>query len=455
MARVAWPIAAAVYALAVWARWRDLPAAMMLGDAAGPWLVALGDPLGRRPHAPPYGWGLYPPYALCLALSGSLWQAVSGLHLLHALAAPMTSLAALRLRPGGWAAALAAGALVALDRGLIDTALSGSEGYLGASWVAAAALGLTARDRTWGPPLACAGLAFAAMNHPLAACLAPLLLALPRRRSSLAGLTLGTLLLAPRVLRALGEPLPGTGGLTLSSWQAAGAWLDQGGLGAWALLAAALAGLLSPRSRPLAAGTLLSAAALLGAGLALGYLRDYHLRLLTAPAALGLAGLPALWALPFLLALRPPIAQRPPPGSPDRPGTLGLTSTLSAALLDAPRPLVVDGAWVSGTAAAEPAAISLDLHLRGWPLEDLLPDEGATVAVIVSARRGDLARIDYPERAAGGDRHFLVIGDPAGISEALCGLSPRLGGAWDWVAAAKPGATLEEVGRWWSPCPTE
>ncbi len=427
----------------------------MLGDAVGPWLVALGDPLGRSPHAPPYGWGLYPPYALCLALSSSLWQAVSGLYLLHALAAPLASLAALRLRPGGWAAALATGALVALDRGLVDTAISGSEGYLGATWVAAATLGLAARGQAWGPPLACAGLAFAAMNHPLAACLAPLLLALPRRRSSLVGLALGALLLTPRILRALVEPLPGTGGLTLSAWQAAGAWLDQGGLGAWALLAAAAAGLLSPRSRPLASGTLLSAAALLGAGLALGYLRDYHLRLLTAPAAIGLAGLPRLWALPFLLTLRPPIAQRPPPDRPDRPGTLGLSSALSAALLDAPRPLVVDGAWISGPPAAEPAAISLDLHLRGWPLDELLPAEDATVAVIVSARRGELARLDYPERTAAGDRHFLVIGDPRGISEAICGLSPRLGGAWDWIAAAAPRATLEEVGRWWAPCPAQ
>ena len=441
----------ALYALALWVRWRDLGASLMLGDATGPWLVALADPIGRSPHASPFGWALHPPYAICMALAGSLWEAVAGMQALHALAAPLAAWAALRLRSDGWAAAIAAGALVALDGGLVNTALSGSKGYLGATWLAVAVLGIAVRGR-WGPLLACGALAAAVMNHPYALAAAPLLIALPRTRWTVGGLALAALLLAPRILRALGEPAPGSGGIELDLWNAGDAWLDQGGIGAFVLLVAPLAGLADRRTRPLAIGALLS---VLAAGLLswrLGYIRDYHLRLLTVPAAVCLAGLPRHWAALALLALRVP-AHRLPPDRPPQPGTLGLATQLAGALdraVDAPRaPLLVDAARISGVPAAEPAALMLDLHLRGWPLADLAP--GGAVALLVTVDREHMARLPAsPTRLVSGDRYLLVSEGAEGLAEGLCELSPRFGGAWDWVAVAHPGATMELMPVW--PC---
>ena len=123
---------------------RDLDAAVVLGDAVGPWLVAVADPLGTQPHTPLYGWGLTPPYAAIIALAGSLREGVGLLLGLHALAAPLAACCVLLLSPGAWCAALVAGAFVALDPGLVDTALSGSNGYLAPVWLGAVTLGVCA-----------------------------------------------------------------------------------------------------------------------------------------------------------------------------------------------------------------------------------------------------------------------------------------------------------------------
>lgn len=435
-----------VYALALWVRWRDLGASLMLGDATGPWLVALADPLGRSPHADPFGWALHPPYALCMAFADSLWDAVAGMHALHALAAPLTALAVLRLRPGGWAAALAAGALVALDGGLVNTALAGAKGYLGATWLAAMTLGLAARGRPWGPLLAVTAFAAAVMNHPYALAAAPLLLTLPRSRWTAGGIIAGGLMLLPRLLRALSEPAPGSGGIELDLLNAGDAWLNQGGIGAWAVLLAPAIGLIARRTRPLAIGVLLSLAAAALMSLHLGYIRDYHLRLFTAPAVACLAGLPRHWAVLALLALRIPEHRLPPDMLP-QPGTLGLTNQLSTALLHTERPLIIDGARVSGVPAAEPAAMALDLHLRGWSLADLAP--GGTVALLVTAKRKHMTQIPRtPRRLISGDRYLMVTTAPEQLAVELCDMSPRFGGAWDWLAVAHPSMTLEDAPTW-------
>jgi hypothetical protein len=174
---------------------------------------------------------------------------------------------------------------------------------------------------------------------------------------------------------------------------------------------------------------------------------------MTAPVAACLAALPAGWGLVALALLRVPAARSPPPDRPHRPGTLGLEWQIATALERAapPRPLVVDGAWVSGGLAAEPGAVMLDLHLRGWPAADLAP--GGAVAVIVSAERAAMARIHYGgPRVFPGDRHFLVVGDPAGLEAALCAESPRLGGAWDALAVLHPDLDAAAVGAWWRGC---
>jgi hypothetical protein len=110
---------------------------MTLGDSLGPWWVAWRGPLQTTPHAPPYGWFLALPYAAILAFARSLWQAEAALLVLHALVAPLGALLAAAQAPRRWApvAALSVGGLVAVDPGLLDTAISGAEGYLGALWL--------------------------------------------------------------------------------------------------------------------------------------------------------------------------------------------------------------------------------------------------------------------------------------------------------------------------------
>lgn len=439
----------ALYALAAWARLHQANAAMVLADATAPWWTAWASPLPLHPHAPPYGWALYLPYAALLRLSGSLWEATCGLLALHALIAPIAAAAALAWRPKAWAAAALIGLTLALDPSLIDTALSGAEGYLGALWlgVMALALGL---ERRWAPPLAFLAWAAAACNHPLAAFAAPLLLLAPRRRESALGLALAALALAPRALRALSEPAPALSGG--QPWEALPAYLEQGGLGAWLLLAGPLLGLLHPRTRPLSASSLLSALLLALAGGWLGYLRDHHLRLLSVPFALGLAGLPRHVPWLGLLLLRPPPDQSPPEGHPQRPGTLGLAHQLGSALhASERRPLVVDGAWLSASPAAEPAALTLDLALRGWTADELSPD--GFVAVVISAERQDLAAVHWGgEVLHRGDRHLLVLGTPEevrALSEALCArFEPRLGGAADALRVLHPARAAEAP--WWA-----
>ena len=149
-------------------RMHSLPVAMMLGDSAGPWLVAWGDPWSGHAHAPLYGWGLLVPYRLALGVSGSLWEAVSVLQVFHALVAPLAFLLVLILRPGAWIAATLAGLALALDGGLLDTARSGSETYLGALWVGLILLGRLKASTRWGPTVAWWAFAMAVMNHPLA-----------------------------------------------------------------------------------------------------------------------------------------------------------------------------------------------------------------------------------------------------------------------------------------------
>ena len=72
-----------LFALAHAARLPGLPIAQVLGDSLGPWWVAYRGALSTTPHAPPYGWGLAATYAPLLAVSGSLWTAITGLFALH------------------------------------------------------------------------------------------------------------------------------------------------------------------------------------------------------------------------------------------------------------------------------------------------------------------------------------------------------------------------------------
>ena len=397
-------VAAGAWAVALGARLADLDATMMLADSVGPYLSASAHPLNPHAHAPPYGWGLHPPYALAL-LGGSLRLAVGVVMGFHALAAPLAAACAARI--GDWRHGLVAGLIVALEPGLLDTAYSGAEGYLAPVWIGLATWLLLLRGR-WaaGAP---AAWALAVMNHPLALCALPLLACLPRRRSSLVGLGVGTLVLLSRGWFDAG---PGVEGVGVD--QALIAWFLEGPWSVGALLVGLVA--LGLRKRPLALAVLASMALLVGAGAVLGYLRDHHLRLLVVPLAAGLGAVPGWWVLAGLLALRPPLERSPEPGKPHRPGTLGATVELAETPLN--------GAWLSGPKAAEASAVNLELYLRQGPLDP------AEMRVLLSFERGQ-----GPPEARAGRRHLVVSSWCEG----------RLGGAEDAMHLWVEGTTPEDL----------
>lgn len=425
-----------LFVLAAWVRLRGLDAAEVLGDGIGPWWVALDSPPWLTPHAPPFGWMLYLPYAAILSVVGSVRQAVAGMLLLHALAAPLVAWIAWRLRAEGTAGALLAGLAVALSPGLLDVGLSGAQVHLAPAWIGLLALSVAGTPR---PLLAGAALAGAVMSHPLALCALPLLLLLPRSRATLAGAALCALLLAPHLVGVLSRPLPEAGIAGATVWGAVSGLVSLEG----ALVSAGIiAGLSSPQTRRLSGATLAGLVLLLGVGAALSYLQPYHLHLLTLPALAGLAALP----LPGLLLV---VLLRLPPQPTPVDGSLAILEAISATVLETDRrPVMVDHAWLSALPVAEPAAVMLDLRLRGVGADDLRP--GGAVALIVSAEPRDLAQL--PPGVQLSQRGRLVLGEPAELAAALapwCGRAMALGGAWDGLIHLDPEVRLEEVTGWW------
>jgi hypothetical protein len=244
-------------------------------------------------------------------------------------------------------------------------------------------------------------------------------------------------------------------------------------MGPWAVLlviGGLVVGLSRAHSRGLALGTLTSFLLLLSAGAALGYLRDYHLRILYIPALVGWAALPGWWALVGGLFLRVPAHPIEQSSHALRPGGLGLTHQLSKPLQQIEDPvLLIDGAWLSSSPAAEPSALTLDLWLRGRDAEGFGPG-GATV-VVVSAERGQPGQPGEIDAALAawdgeplmrGDRYFLAMGEVEQIqawSRAICESraeegrgAPRLGGAWDGLIVLQPELRSEDLEAWWD-CP--
>ena len=203
-----------------------------------------------------------------------------------------------------------------------------------------------------------------------------------------------------------------------------------------------VAGLSSSKTRRLSVATLASLVFLLSAGAVLSYLQPYHLLLLSLPALAGLAALPLPGLLLAVLLELPP---RPVPVD----GSLAILETLTAAILETERrPVMVDHAWLSALPVAEPAAVMLDLSLRGVESDDLRP--GGVVALIVSAEPRDLSAL--PAGRSLSQRGRLILGEPAALSAALapwCGRALALGGAWDGLIRLEPDIRLEDVTDWW------
>ena len=130
---------------------------------------------------------------------------------------------------------------------------------------------------------------------------------------------------------------------------------------------------------------------------------------------------------------------------------------------------MVDGAWLSASPAVEPSALTLDLWLRGRPIDGFGPTD--EVLVIVSAERGeaggygdiDMAQSQWAGRMLYvGDRYFLGQASVDAVrlwSKQVCdalkldGREPRLlGGAWDGLVGLQPQTRTEELEAWWD-CP--
>ena len=452
---------AAVWAVAIAARWTRLPEASALGDSLGPWLVGARGPWQTHPHAPPYGWLLAVPHAAILWGAQDLWSAFAAIRVIDAVVAPILTLAVAR-HSRSTARGLAAGLLMALDPGLLDTATSGAEAYQAPVAIALVVLATTAGRARWGPWLAAGASCWAWMCHPLALVVSPLLLRI-RWRQAPGAVLAGSAVMASHLvylLRAAGEASSDTPTLPLLALDA---WVDQAGP---LIVVFALAGLGLWRQRGMLLSIGLSLLLLVGAGTKLGYLRDHHLRLLSPAVAMGLAGVHPLASLPVLaLTARWPDDPLDRPGGDRRPGSLGLLHKVSAELLaarDPSRPLVVDGVTDHGVLAVEPGGVMLDLWLRGVPASQLDVQSSGDVAVILSGRRRH-PWLDSPadhglQRIGGRDTWSVYLGRPTQLqawSEADCADRaaadrplPRVGGAWDGLAIFHPERGAASV-DWW------
>ena len=451
-----------VTGVSVWARWSLLPQSMALGDSLGPWLVAARGPWSTAPHAPPYGWMLAVPHRWILATTHDLYSAFAAIRFVDALVAPLGAWAAHRHTDNFWGA-LAVGLLLALDPSLIDTATSGAEAYQAPVAIAAVALLVTPSQRNT-TLLTAIAFCWGVMCHPLAILAAPILIAHRRLPVVLLCSALG---LGPHLLRLWGGAAGALGPDPQFSWGALEAWWDQSGLAAW-LFALALGGALTHRTlRSTALATLLGLALMLVTGSQIGYLRDHHLRILSAPAALGLARLPGPLAMVSAVALlRWP--ERDEGRSRDRrPGTLGLLHRTTNAVLtvrDPDHPIVVDGYRTVHVPAVEPGGVWLDLALRGVDTSalDVRPDSSLLV-LVTAPREADAHETPATHgliRADHRDTWSIWLGNAETVSawsSADCAERqsngrplPRVGGAWDGLALFHPARGAASVDAWWA-----
>lgn len=430
------------FVVAVAARWQGLAVTSALGDAMGPWWVGARGPLSTTPHAPPYGWMLAVPHAGLLAVCGSLWTAVAGMHVLQALVAPVGGLLTARL--GGRALpGVVAGVALAVEPGLLDTTWSGSETYLGPLGLGLVALAWTLpRGGAW---LAAVAFPWAVMNHPLALLAgAPLLAGVRWRRGPA---VLGLALLMPHLVGlfgvaggALGEGGAAAAGVALDAWgRTAGAWT-------LVLVVAVGAGLRERASRRLVGAGLVGLVLVVLAGAVLGYLRDHHLRLLTVPLVAGLAGLPRWSALLVVVGLRWPADPVERPSQALRPGTLGLLHHVVGLLEEVEDPLQVQAAAVQGAPVVEPGAVVLERWLRGGAL-----GLGGPVAVVATVARGGADWLPAGLDELGGrDTWVLRVGTEDAVrawTDKVCGRRPStvLQHAYDGWVVVFPEAEAAEL----------
>ncbi len=503
-------LALLVWLLAAALRLRVVNQAVVGSDSLGPYLKALAlTPTALwaghlpRPPNPESGDLLWLSALPILHLAGDLQQLFTLRFLAGALIAPLGLLAAwvwaapeglrspgelLASRaPRPLVAGLAAGLVLAVDPGLIDSLLSGARGYGAPELLAllCLALGFAVRGSRLGAAVGAVALAFAVDHHPLAIGAALGVLAMvPTLWRTLGGRGLlpaaGVLLLLalPRLLRLLAlarcgdDPLSCLAAVAQSNVHEGEPFLlhlrdalhdrfrvdlDEPtslGLLLGLLLARPWRVSISAGPGALAIGALAigSLAGLLLVAALNGYLQGYHLRILAAPlavaAAVGLARpapLALLWAA-LALWLGLPAA----PVGPD-PGAVARHDALATLLADRPGPLWVDRLWWRGQPVLEPSGVVLSAWLQGQEaarfqvgpaVPMILLSVGEACGTPLAEGRAEEAATDWAvcalsreEAVALRDRHP----EAAPIQS---------GGAWDWVVALQPGREDSEAARW-------
>ncbi|MEC8191632.1 MAG: hypothetical protein VX127_02800 [Myxococcota bacterium] len=433
--------AAVLVCVAAWVRLEHVGASLTLQDSVGPfWAAIRGD---GRAHASGYGAGLLLPFWALTVACGSLWSALCGMGWFHALIAPIGAAAVTGRSAGSGGIALAVGAILAFDPALVSSCLSGSETYLAPIWIGVAFV--------VSPAMAWVPFALAVANHPLAICGAPLLLrkgALCRR--ALPGLIVASLLIGHQALGIDGAGVPGSsvGDAWLAAWH-------EGRLAIAAMVTGIAVGCTHERTRRGACAAAASIALLCAAGWYLGYLRDHHIRMFVVPAIAGWGGRPRLGlAVLGALAL---FVQNParPPEVALRAGTLGLTTAIADRIVAEQQAVTIDRVWFSGGPGAEPAAVMLDLRLRGWGPERI--GSGTDMVLVVAGDGPDLQRAaGLGEPMLAGHGYTVLRASVSAVrswSEAQCDASPKVGGAWDALSVLHPALTTTQSLEWWACSP--
>ncbi len=440
-----------LWILAAGARLDAIADATVGSDALGQYAVALQVLLGGGWPHPPNPEGGHSLWLMALPLvpfAGSLEELYRLRFIVAALVAPLGALAAWLLaapRARG-AAAVAAGVVLALDVGLVDTLVSSFRGYGAPELLALATVGLALAltGRPWGLPLAGAAVVGATGQHPFAA-----------------GAALGALAALPGAAQGVDRRWRWATAATIAALclprLAHLAWLADCGDGAWACLGRVASGSAEPDTprtemlrrlfndrvlvegwwpwplmavglamlatrpvsgrRPLLGWALGTVAGVLAIGLSASSLRPYHARLaMPALAVAAAVGLSRSGRLPLALAVAA-LAQWAPGRATPATGGIGpgdVDRVARRVLAVSPGPVQIEAAWWGRPVGLEPLAVSLAAWLqadRGDRRARLTPAPDASV-VLLAHDPPEAALAGLPDAAT---RLDLGLAQPVGL----------------------------------------
>jgi len=493
-------LAAALWALAAWTRLRVLDQVVVGSDSLGPYLQAWSLSLAHvqagalpRPPNPESGDFLWITMLPLVHAARSLQELFRLRFVVGAAVAPLGFLAtwvwAARedgkrvWTEGRWSqlcGAVAAGVVLAVDPGLVDTLVSGARGYaapevaalltllLALAWRGSAVAGIAA---------ACV-LVVAMDLHPLAAGLGlGCLLLLPGMGERMGYAELGTAFLfgllfaLPRLLRLLALAQCGPDAMAcLAEVARSNVHGDESvqllflvaahdrllvDLGPGVVIGLSVGLVLS---KPYTGAGALALGGLLGMlliGGATGYLQSYHLRILAAPLAVGAGvGLSRLW--PLALAWAGWAAWTELPALPQGldPGAAARHDQVAAMLADEAGPLWVDRVWWDGPPVLDASGVVLAGLLQGQDPERFRVGPEVPLVLLSVGQGTAVPGRELAAGTAGPDATPWTVVRVAGrgvvrqVIDHGHVVPHQEGGAWDWLVALQPeGADLEQT-RW-------